>query len=118
MVVQSSANLTNPQLRQHNNLVIVRGDSTLYGGYQTYWADQAAQVTNANYYWVIVGDYTVRTYFYPRASGDTVLSVLNNVVCTGNAHLRLAMSCDSSLFRGRNPNIIWHALTAFLMPCR
>ena len=92
VVVQSSANLTNPQLRQHNNLVIVRGDSTLYAGYQTYWADQVAQATNPNYYWVVVGNLPVRTYFYPRASGDTVLSVLNNVVCTGNAHLRLAMS--------------------------
>ena len=92
VVVQSSANLTNPQLRQHNNLVIVRGDSTLYGGYQTYWADQAAQASNANYYWVIVGDLPVRTYFYPRASGDTILSVLDNVVCGGNAHLRVAMS--------------------------
>jgi hypothetical protein len=92
VVVQSSANLTNPQLRQHNNLVVVRGDSTLYAGYMSYWGDQQAQATNPNYYWVTVGDLAVRTYFYPRASGDTILSVLDNVVCGGNAHLRLAMS--------------------------
>ena len=95
VVVQSSANLTNPQLGEHNNLVIVRGDAALYAGYQTYWLDLLAQVKNPNYYWHVVGNLPVRTYFYPRASGDTIVSVLGNVVCAGNARLRVAMSLFS-----------------------
>ena len=93
VVVQSSANLTNPMLTDHNNLVIVRGDSTFYQGYLQYWTDQKADLQNLDYYKTIDGDLAVRAYFFPRAQGDTILSVLDNVVCSsGNKKLRLAMS--------------------------
>ena len=92
VVVQSSANLTNPMLDEHNNMVIVRGDTALYAGYLAYWQDQRAQLKNPNYYRTLIGNLPVRTYVYPRASGDTIVSVLGNVVCGGNKRLRLAMS--------------------------
>ncbi len=93
VVVQSSANLTNPMLTDHNNLVIVRGDAQLYQGYLQYWGDQKADQQNLDYYKTIDGSLPVRAYFFPRAQGDTILSVLDNVVCSsGNKKLRIAMS--------------------------
>ena len=92
VVVQSSANLTREMLRQHNNLVVVRGDSSLYQGYLDVWHDQRAQVQDLDYYRTVVGDGPVRSYFFPRASGDTVVSVLHHVVCSAGSRVRVAMS--------------------------
>lgn len=86
------ANLTNPMLHEHNNIVIVRGDQALYDGYLAYWLDQRAQTRDDDYHTTVVGDLPVRVYFFPRASGDTNLSVLDNVVCTGGGRIDLAMS--------------------------
>ncbi|MEW5848580.1 MAG: phospholipase D-like domain-containing protein [Myxococcota bacterium] len=92
VVVQSSANLSSPMLKEHNNLVVVRDDAALYSGYLDVWQDQQAQARNDDYYRVVVGDRPIRTYFYPRAQGDTVVSVLSNVSCGGGGRVLLAMS--------------------------
>ncbi|HEY4220703.1 MAG TPA: phospholipase D-like domain-containing protein, partial [Myxococcota bacterium] len=85
VVVQSSANLTTSQMKQHNNMIVSRGDHALYSGYLDYWNDLKAQHKNLNYYRTIVGDYRTRTYAFPRASGDTIISILNNVHCHAGA---------------------------------
>ncbi|MBK8255324.1 MAG: hypothetical protein IPK82_22035 [Polyangiaceae bacterium] len=96
VVVQSSANLTNPMLTDHNNLVIARGDALLYQGYLNYWLDQKADQQNLDYYKTIDGTLPFRAYFYPRAQGDTIVSILDNVSCSaGNKKIRLAMSLFS-----------------------
>ena len=96
VVVQSSANLTNPMLVDHNNLVIVRDDPAFYQAYLSYWNDQHADQQNLDYYKTVNGNSPVRSYFFPRASGDTIVSILDNVVCSsGNKKIRLAMSLFS-----------------------
>ena len=48
---------------------------------------------NLDYYRTFDGDTGVKGYFFPRASGDLVLSVLDNVHCEdGNAELHVAMA--------------------------
>jgi phosphatidylserine/phosphatidylglycerophosphate/cardiolipin synthase-like enzyme len=92
VVVQSSANLTSTQRRLHNNAVVIRGDATLYAGYLDYWADLQARRTDTSYYRKADGDLGTRLYMYPRASGDTVLSILGNVDCFPGSEIHLAMS--------------------------
>ncbi|MFW5967926.1 MAG: phospholipase D-like domain-containing protein, partial [Persicimonas sp.] len=92
VVAQSSANLTNPQRKKYNDLVVIRDDSGLYDGYVDYWNDLKAQQRDDAYYHRVNGDTNTRAYFYPRESGDTILSVLDNVECHSNARIRLAMS--------------------------
>lgn len=91
VVVQSSANLTNPQLHEHNNLVVVRDDPGLHTAYRGYWTDLSRQRQNLNYYHVEDGDHT-RVYFYPRAEGDTVVGIMGNADCAAGARIRLVMA--------------------------
>ena len=83
VVVQSSANLTTHHL--HNNLVISRGDADLYAGYVHYFDDLQKRKENLNYYRSEQGDHTI-AYHYPRASGDTIVSILDNVRCSNKTH--------------------------------
>ncbi len=93
--VVSSANLTSLQRRMHNNMVIVRDDPALFAALSGYWDDQRAQSKAPDYYLVANGDRATKIYAYPRASGDTLVSVLNNVDCAGGGRIRLAMSLFS-----------------------
>ncbi|MGE3668387.1 MAG: phosphatidylserine/phosphatidylglycerophosphate/cardiolipin synthase family protein [Polyangiaceae bacterium] len=92
VVVQSSANLTTTQLHKHNNLVIIRDDKALYDAYLSYWTDLQAQQQDLNYYRSFDGDTGTKAYFYPRASGDTILGVLDNVTCDAGTTIRVAMA--------------------------
>jgi hypothetical protein len=92
VVLQSSANFTNPQTNQFNNLVVIRDDTALYEAYSNYWTDLLAQVTNLDYYHSVVGDLQTKAYFYPRASGDTIVGILNNVDCAIGADVYLGMA--------------------------
>lgn len=89
VVVQSSANLTTFKL--HNNLVISRNDKALYDGYVQTWNALKARKQNLDFYRSVSGAHTI-AYFYPRAEGDTILSVLNNVKCTSSSKIRVAMA--------------------------
>ncbi|MCB9568827.1 MAG: hypothetical protein H6710_16695 [Myxococcales bacterium] len=91
VVVQSSANLVLSQTRKHNNMVVIRDDAALYAAYAEYWDDLHAQKTDLNYYTSANGDTDTKVYFYPRASGDTIVSVLGNVECTPGT-IRVAMA--------------------------
>ncbi len=93
VVLQSSANATNPQLRQYNNTVIIRNDAALHTAYRTYWDDLSADRRNLDYYWSAVGDTGTKAYFFPRASGDTVVSVIENADCAvAGTRIRVAMA--------------------------
>ncbi|HEY1551072.1 MAG TPA: phospholipase D-like domain-containing protein [Kofleriaceae bacterium] len=89
VVVQSSANLTTFHL--HNNLVISRGDKALYDGYVTYFDALEAKKENLDYYRHFDGDHTI-AYMFPRAEGDTITSILDNVHCTKSSIVRITMA--------------------------
>ncbi|HEX2686451.1 MAG TPA: phospholipase D-like domain-containing protein [Kofleriaceae bacterium] len=89
VVVQSSANLTTFLL--HNNLVISRNDKDLYDGYVRYWKALQQHHENLNYYRSVTGAHTI-AYFFPRAQGDTIVSVLDKVKCTSASKIRVAMA--------------------------
>jgi phosphatidylserine/phosphatidylglycerophosphate/cardiolipin synthase-like enzyme len=97
VVVQSSANLTTFKL--HNNLVISRNDKALYDGYVQVWNALKARKQNLDFYRSVKGAHTIG-YFYPRAEGDTILSVLDNVKCTSASKIRIAMAFFTD---GRKP---------------
>jgi phosphatidylserine/phosphatidylglycerophosphate/cardiolipin synthase-like enzyme len=92
VVVQASHNLTTSQLTMHNNAVIVRGDDALFAGYESVWEDLRRDVENPNYYRIIDGMFDTRAYFFPRASGDTVVSILDNASCDATSRIRVAMA--------------------------
>jgi hypothetical protein len=89
VVVQSSANLTT--LKLHNNLVVSRNDKALYDGYVTYFAALQAHHKDLDYYRHVDGDQTI-AYMFPRAEGDTITSVLDNVHCTSSSKIRITMA--------------------------
>ncbi|MDB4931734.1 MAG: hypothetical protein JWM10_4218 [Myxococcaceae bacterium] len=92
VVVQASHNLTNTQNHLHNNAVIVRGDSALFAAYERTFEQQRRDVVQRDYYRVADGSFATRAYFFPRAAGDTVVGVIDNVSCQGAARIRVAMS--------------------------
>ena len=93
VVVQSSANLTTSQTRQHNNAVVIRADATLFATYLQYWNDLATDDQDLDYYRSAEGDLATKAYFFPRdGGGDTVASVLGNVACEPGARIRIAMA--------------------------
>ncbi len=89
VVIQASANLTGFNL--HNNLVISRNDEALYAGYLQTWTALKKHTKNLNYYRSVDGAHTI-AYFYPRASGDTITSVLDNVKCSSTSKIRVTMA--------------------------
>jgi phosphatidylserine/phosphatidylglycerophosphate/cardiolipin synthase-like enzyme len=92
VVVQASHNLSTNQLTMHNNAVIVRGDAALFAAYERTWNDLWADDEIANYYRTDDGDTATRVYFFPRVSGDTMVSVLDNVRCDRTSRIRVAMA--------------------------
>jgi phosphatidylserine/phosphatidylglycerophosphate/cardiolipin synthase-like enzyme len=95
VVVQSSANFTEAQLRAHNSALVVRDDPKLFELYESYWTDLAAQQTNLAYYRSGDGDTGTRAFFFPRAGDDentdTVYRILEQVQCTSESRIRIAM---------------------------
>lgn len=92
VVVQSSANFTKSQLGEHNNAVIIRNDKKLYDGYASYFGDLVVHRLNLDYNRTLEGTH-VRTYVFPRAAGDTVVNILDNVRCQkGVSTVRVAMA--------------------------
>ncbi len=92
VVVQASHNLSTNQLTMHNNAVIVRGDAALFAAYERTWNDLWADVEMRDYYRSDDGDTSTRVYFFPRVSGDTAVSVLDNVRCDATSRIRVAMA--------------------------
>ncbi len=92
VVVQASHNLSTNQLTMHNNAVIIRGDAALFAGYEHTWNDLWADDEIRDYYRTDDGDLGTRVYFFPRVSGDTAVSILDNVQCDSTSRIRVAMA--------------------------
>ncbi|MFN7141422.1 MAG: phospholipase D-like domain-containing protein, partial [Limisphaerales bacterium] len=99
VVVQSSANLTNPQIREFNNMVILRHDSQTFDAYMAYWEDMALDTMNLNYYWNAESKTGTRVFFSPRNNGsghtgvnDTVVELLDEVVRGPGTEIHVAMA--------------------------
>lgn len=100
VVVQSSANLHTGRdgLRGWNAALVLVGNTGIYNAYAGYFGDLKARVANNNYYDtgrppVTSGD--AKVHFYPRQESngepyndpaeDTIMTVLDNVQCTGSS---------------------------------
>lgn len=92
VVLQTSANLTEFQLEQFNNLVIIRDDRSLYEAVVTYWQDLQRDERDLAYDRDEMGDQDLRIYFFPLSSGDPVLDRLAEVDCAAGADVYLAMA--------------------------
>ncbi|MCK1823411.1 phospholipase D-like domain-containing protein [Streptomyces sp. XM83C] len=84
VVIQASANQTSVNVDKYwNNAYTVVGNTDLYTAYVDYFNDLAAEKRTNDYYRTAkVG--TEKYYFFPQATGDVVVDILNNVSCTGN----------------------------------
>lgn len=107
VVVQSSANFTNPQIRSNNNLVIIRNDPALYEAYRTYWYDLYRQVDNLDYWWSANGNADTKAFFFPRnesnsqtGHNDTVVEILRELVAAPGSEIRVAMAFFTDARRG------------------
>jgi hypothetical protein len=100
VVVQSSANLHTGRdgLRGWNAALVLVGNTGIYNAYAGYFGDLKARVVNNNYYDTgrpAVTSGNAKVHFYPRQesngqpyndpSEDTIMTLLNNVQCTGNS---------------------------------
>lgn len=99
VLVQSSANFTNPQLRNQNNLVIIRNDKAIYDAYRIYWHDMERQVANPAYDRIAIGETSTEARFSPRADAngatglnDPVVEELTRVASGPETRIRVAMA--------------------------
>lgn len=102
VVVQSSANFGDSQLILHNNMVVLRDDTTLFAAYEAYWNDLATDRQDLGYYREADGDAGTHVWFFPRAAGsltggidpdsDTVIDLLADVDCASGAEVLFAES--------------------------
>ncbi len=92
VVVQASHNLTTTQLSMHNNAVIVRGDAALFAAYERTFNDMRRDSTNLDYYRIDDGDLATRVYFFPRQTGDTAVSIIENASCDSTSRILVAMA--------------------------
>lgn len=92
VVMQASHNLTTTQLSMHNNAVIVRGDAALFAAYERTFNDMRRDVTNLDYYRIDDGDLATRVYFFPRQTGDTAASIIDNASCDSTSRILVAMA--------------------------
>ena len=97
VVAQSSANLTFAQLRNRNNMVVIRNDRALFEAYEGYFDDLGTQRRDLAYYHSEIGDTGAKAYFFPRAghgpASDTMHLILTrNVDCSRGGQIRVAMA--------------------------
>ncbi|MGH8794981.1 MAG: phospholipase D-like domain-containing protein [Stackebrandtia sp.] len=88
-VAHTSSNLTYAQLKRHENLITVNGDKKLYDSYLGFWNRMAVgSWTYDGETWdgrEFNGDAQgLKSYFFPRPSGDPVPATLDNPSCEGD----------------------------------
>ena len=90
-VIQMSANFDGGMTGNHNNAVVIN-DQKIFDEYNFYFCDLQKGKTNTNYYRYIKGrSAKYKGYIFPRRHGDTILSILNNVGCSGS-RIHIAMA--------------------------
>ncbi len=92
VVMQTSANMNNPQRAEANSLVTVHGDEGLYDAYLNHWNDQKGQQIDPDYYHYVEGDYDTKVYFFPRQDGDTIVEILDEVSCDDQSRIHVNMA--------------------------
>lgn len=92
VVMQTSANMNNPQRAEANSLVTVHGDEGLYDAYLNHWNDQHAQQIDPDYYHYAEGTYDTKVYFFPRQDGDTIVEILDEVSCDDESRIHVNMA--------------------------
>lgn len=92
VVLQTSANLTEFQLSQFNNLVLLHDDAALYEVFVSYWQDLQRDELNLTYDRHERGDSGTKAYFFPLSSGDPILDALESVDCSEGADIYVAMA--------------------------
>ncbi|GAB3434510.1 phospholipase D-like domain-containing protein [Actinophytocola sediminis] len=96
VVVQSSANLTDVNSSTYwNNATTLVGNRKLYRAYNDYFEDLAAERATDDYYRTTstgMRGGMVRSFFFPRAEGDHVLEILDQVGCRGGTRIHIGMS--------------------------
>lgn len=108
VVVQSSANLTNPQVNTSNNtLVVIREDRALYEAYRHYWHDLSRDIDDLHYGWSAEGSTGTKAYFFPRrwgdsatGEGDPVYDVFDDIDCAQGADVHIGQARWSWARRG------------------
>ncbi|MFG3497681.1 phosphatidylserine/phosphatidylglycerophosphate/cardiolipin synthase family protein [Streptomyces sp. NPDC047928] len=85
VVIQTSANQTPANTtRFWNNAYTSVGNTELYTAYTAYFNDLAAERRDADYFRQGTTTGSEKYYFFPQQSGDLIVSVLDNVSCTGS----------------------------------
>ncbi|MBW8481676.1 phospholipase D-like domain-containing protein [Actinomadura parmotrematis] len=88
VVVQTSGNATGGMYTSWNNAYTLT-DATLYKAYRGYFYDLSKRRANGNYYRVRASGSRSVTFF-PKATGDPIVSALDGVVCLGGTRIRLS----------------------------
>ncbi|MEJ6578215.1 MAG: phospholipase D-like domain-containing protein [Akkermansiaceae bacterium] len=106
-VLQSSANLTDLQLINANNLVIFRNNEDLYKAYFDYWNAMSGDVDDLNFYQKIVTPDNNEAHYFPRSSAngttgelDPVVEILRDVKPLEGGSIRVAMAFWTAPRRG------------------
>ncbi len=82
VVIQTSANIDQYQLRKYNDLVEIDNDADLYQGYANYWAGLKRDRTRLTAPCGFTGLSGTRVYLFPRLIGkDPVVGLLKRVSC-------------------------------------
>lgn len=93
VVAQSSANLTQGQLRHYNDLVVIKNDRRMYQSFASYFADLLRPLWKPSYSRRAKGSSPIEAYFFPRPFGsDPVLGILRDVECDADSVIRVAHS--------------------------
>lgn len=79
IVAQTSANMTDGQLKNYNDLVVIKHDKAFYDGMIEYWKTLKKSSGKTE---TIEGQNGIKSYFFPRLTGsDPVEKLLNQVRC-------------------------------------
>ncbi len=82
IVAQTSANLTEGQLKNYNDLVVIKNDKPFYDGMMNYWKKLKKDSFNLKKTETLDGQKGLKSYFFPRLLGsDPVQKILEQVRC-------------------------------------
>lgn len=89
VVVQTSSNMDIGN--KWNDLIQINENKNLYQSYLKYWQISKKEKKMRSYTH-IHRDQHVEAYFFPRASGDPIIDILNRVDCSQGGSIRIAQS--------------------------
>ena len=92
VIWQSSANPTRPQRRLFNDAIVLDGDLPLFTAMMRYWDALYEHDPDPAHRESAQGSGPVRVYFFPRETGDTVVDILDRVICDDGGQIHVAMA--------------------------